>query len=188
LRAVDKALVGDDGERRIFTNLPSSQNAGAMVRIISRKLPCGIAFLAVTLLHGWAAPDHSGNDAVPPGPVPGPRFTEPLTTIGTLKPTFEWTPQKIAGVSYDLIICVGVVNNDGLWVPGKAVYYREGIPTTKHILDQPLLPNTVYVCAVRSRLGKRTSKWASYNDADPSLFPRSRLRYDIFWPFKTPGN
>jgi hypothetical protein len=159
-----------------------------MVRVISRKLPCGLAFLAVTLLNGWAAPDHSQNDALAPGPVPGPRFTEPLTTIGTLKPAFVWTGPTTPGVSYDLIIRLGIVNNDGLWVPGKAAYYREGIPTTTHTLVQPLLPNTVYVWSVRSRLGKRTSKWASYNDADPSLFPRSQLRYDIFWPFKTPGN
>ncbi len=159
-----------------------------MVRIISRKLPCGVALLVVSLLNGCATADRSRKDAVPPGPGPWLRFTEPLTTAGTLKPAFAWTPPTTPGVSYDLIICAGIVNKDGVWVPGKTVYYREGIATTTHGLEQPLLPNTVYVWSVRSRSGKRTSQWAAYNDSHPSLFPGNRFRYDIFWPFKTPGN
>jgi hypothetical protein len=164
-----------------------NKTVDAMVKV-SRKSPCGIAFLAISLLNGWAAPDHFGSNAVPSGPGPGPRFTEPLTTVETLKPSFAWTATATPDVSYDLIICVGNLNNDGVWVPGKAAYYRESLPTTTHTLGQPLLPNTVYVWSVRCRSGKRTSKWAAYNDANPSLFPRSRLQYDIFLPFKTPGN
>ena len=159
-----------------------------MLEVSSKKLRCGIAFLAVSLLSGYAVADQSQIGAVSSGPAPGPQSTEPLTTVGTLKPAFAWNGPKTPGLSFDLIICVAVVNKDGFWIPGKTAYYREGIPTTTHALDQPLLPNTVYVWSVRSRSGKTTSKWSAYNDSSPSLFPRNRVRYDIFCPFKTPGN
>jgi hypothetical protein len=159
-----------------------------MGRVISNKLRCSLAILAVSLLNGYAAPDHSRDDAAPPGSAPLPQSTEPVATSGTLKPVFAWSPQQKPGLSYDLIICVAVVNKDGFWVPGKTAYYREGLTKPTHALDQPLLPNTVYVWSVRSRSGKTTSKWSAYNDSNPSLFPKNQFHYDIFWPFKTPGN
>jgi hypothetical protein len=158
-----------------------------MINIAARKCSWGAVFLAISLLGVRAGADPSQSNAVPRPAVTGPRFVEPLETIRTLKPTLEWAPQDKPGVSYDLIICLGITNNDGLWIPGKAAYYREGIPTTNATIDRPLRPNTVYVWSVRSRLEKKTSKWSAYNDANPGLFPRSQLRYDIFWPFKTPG-
>lgn len=154
---------------------------------VTRKVEVAL-FLAASLLKAVAAPDASQHGAALPGPVAGPRLTEPLTTGVTIKPVFSWTPTERPGRSFDLIICVAKTNSDGLWVPGKAVYYRQGLTNMTHTIGQPLLPNTVYVWSVRSRAGKSTSKWAAYNDSNPTLFPRKQLHYDIFWPFKTQGN
>jgi len=147
-----------------------------------------VAFLAVALFNGCATHDRSRNSAVPPGNAPEWRVTVPVTTVRTLQPAFAWTPSKESGVSYDLIICVGIADPRGFWVPGKTAYYRQGITTTTHTLDQPLSPDTVYVWSVRTRSGNRTSRWAAYNDSNPSLFQNGRRPYNIMYPFKTPGN
>jgi hypothetical protein len=146
-----------------------------MVRVILKELlRISVAFLAVALFNGCAAQDLSRN--------------VPLTTVGTLQPTFAWTPPNDSGVSYDLIICVGIDEHHGFWVPGKTAYYRQGLATTTHTLDQPLLPGTVYVWSVRARSGNRTSQWAAYSDDNPSLSHKGRRRYSVMCPFKTPGN
>jgi hypothetical protein len=145
------------------------------VRFVLKEWLClGVAFLALALFNGCATHEWRGN--------------VPLTTVGTLRPTFEWTAPKESGVSYDFIICVGIDGHRGFWVPGKTVYYRQGLTTTTHTLDQPLSPDTVYVWSVRTRSGKRTSLWAAYSDGNPSHFQKGRRRYNVMCPFKTPGN
>lgn len=140
-----------------------------------KELLCiSVAFLAVALFNGCATQDLSRN--------------VPVTTVGTLQPTFEWTAPKESGVSYDLIICVGINEHHGFWAPGKTAYYRQGLTMTTHTLDQPLLPGTVYVWSVRARSGNRTSQWAAYSDGNPSLSQKGRRRYSAMYPFKTPGN
>jgi hypothetical protein len=144
-----------------------------MVSVAFKKLPClSVALLAVALCNGCA----------------GLQPAMPVTTIGTLRPTFEWTYMKEPGISYELIICAGIYDRHGFWVPGKTAYYREGITTTRHTIDQPLSPDTVYVWSVRARLGKETSRWTAYNDRDPKLIQKRWSRYNIMCPFKTPIN
>jgi hypothetical protein len=159
------------------------------MRGVLKELLCvGVAFLAVALCDGCAPQHPSRKAAVPPGNVPEWRVSVPLTTVGTLQPTFAWSPPNESGVSYDFIISVGVDLHHGFWVPGKTVYYRQGLTTTTHTLDQPLSPDTVYVWSVRTRSGNKTSLWAAYTDANPSLFQRGQRRYNIMYAFKTPGH
>jgi hypothetical protein len=127
------------------------------------KLCITAAFLTVVLCNGCAAHD----------------LPVPITTIGTLQPTLAWTPPTKSRVTYDLIICLGVDKGHGLWIPGKTVYYRQGIQTTTHTVGQPLSPGTVYVWSVRTRSEKGTSDWAARSDG---------LRYNVISRFKTPGN
>jgi hypothetical protein len=160
-----------------------------MGRVILKESLCiSFALLAVALCNGCATHDLSRNGAIPPGKVPDWRVTVPVTTIETLQPAFAWAPSKESGVSYDLIICVGINEPHGYWIPGKTAYYRQGITTATHTLEQPLVPGTVYVWSVRARSGNRTSLWAAYNDSDPSLFQKGRRRYNMMYPFKTPGD
>jgi hypothetical protein len=159
------------------------------VGVILKKLLCiSVAFLAGALCNGCATGDLPHDGALAPGHEPGSQMTVPLTTVGTLQPTFQWTAPHEPGVSYDFIICVGVIERHGFWLPGKTAYYRGGIKTTTHTLDKPLLPNTVYVWSVRSRSGNNISHWAAYSDSNPSLFQSGRKRYNVLCPFKTPGN
>ena len=111
----------------------------------------------------------------------------PVKTVATLRPAFAWTYEKKAGVSFELIICAGIYDHHGFWVPGKTAYYREGIQTTTHNIDRPLAPDTVYVWSVRARSGNKTSRWAAYSDSEPSLILKHWSRYNIMCPFKTPS-
>jgi len=113
-------------------------------------------------------------------------MTVPVTEVKTLQPTFQWAPPKEAGVSYDLIICAGVMEPHGFWVPGETAYYRGGLTTTTHTIDRALLPNKVYVWSVRSRTASRISKWAAYSDKNPSLFKKGKHQYNVLCAFKTP--
>jgi hypothetical protein len=159
-----------------------------MVRVLLKEWLCiGAAFLAGALCNGCASGDLPKNGALGPGDVAGSQVTVPVTTVGTLQPTFQWTAPKEPGVSYDVIICVGVMERHGFWVPGKTAYYRGDIKTTTHTVDQPLSPNTVYVWSVRTRSGTRVSRWAAYSDSNPKLFQRGRHQYNILCPFRTPG-
>jgi len=148
------------------------------VRVDLKKLLCiSVALLAV-------APFNSG--ATPPGDDSGSKSPVPVTTVKTLQPAFAWTPSPESGVSYELIICVAVKGPHGIWIPGKTAYYRAGIKGTKHIVAQPLSPDTVYVWSVRTRSGKGTSKWAAFGDTDPSFGQKSRVGYEAMCAFKTP--
>jgi hypothetical protein len=138
--------------------------------------------------NGCATDDPSRNGALPSGLDPGPQVTVPVITVGTLQPTFQWTPPHEPGVSYDFIVCLAVKERHGFWVPGKTAYYRGGLKTTTHTVDKALSPNTVYVWSVRTRSGNKTSQWAAYSDSNPSLFRRGRQQFNILCPFKTPGN
>ncbi len=146
------------------------------------------ALLAVVFVHGCASNDIPKNGAVAPGDASASQINVPVAAVPTLRPTFQWTAPKESGVSYDLIICVGVLERHGYWVPGKTAYYREGLKTTMHTLERALSPDTVYVWSVRSRTKGRISNWAAYSDQNPSLFRRGKKQYNILCPFKTPAS
>jgi hypothetical protein len=160
-----------------------------MVRVLPKELLCvSIAFLAMTLCNARATDNHPQNDALPSGKDSGSPMTVPITTVGTLRPTFQWSAPNEPGVSYDFIICVGVLERHGFWLPGKKAYYRGDIKTTTHTVEQPLLPDTMYVWSVRTRSGNKVSKWAAYSDRNPSLFRKGKNQYNILCPFKTPAH
>jgi hypothetical protein len=81
----------------------------------------------------------------------------------SIQPTFRWKPSPEPNVSYDLIIYEG-----GL-IPGKEVYYRQGINAAEHKVEDPLRANTGYCWSVRVRRAEKVSDW-------------SRYRYQIFIP------
>ena len=141
------------------------------------------AFLAIVLGLGCAA--HGLPSAAPGPPEP---VKLPLVTISTLQPTFTWDSVAAKDVSYDLIICAGISNDLGFWLPGKTVYFRAQLHGTSHTISKPLSPATVYVWSVRAHSGKITSKWASYTDDHPRVFGKSRQHYELMSPFKTPRN
>ena len=114
--------------------------------------------------------------------------TEPVKTISTLKPTFQWTAPAGSGLVYELIVCEGKTERHGYWIAGKMVHRREGITTTSYTLEKPLAPCTIYVWSVRTRSGNRTSKWAQYLDRDWSRLQSEPCQNDILWPFKTPDS
>jgi hypothetical protein len=158
-------------------------------RIGLKQLLCiNSALLAIAVFNGSAAPDLSQKSAVPAKPVPKPQTIVLVTPLGTLRPAFAWTGPKKSDVSYELIICLGMSDYEGFWLPGKTVYYRKGITTTTHTVDKPLLPNTVYVWSVRAHSGNTTSQWAAYGDGDPIIIQRGAHRYNVMFPIKTPGN
>jgi hypothetical protein len=157
--------------------------------VLSKKWLCVIgALLAVALVNGCASGDLPKNGAVASGDGSGSQISVPVAAVPTLRPTFEWTAPKESGVSYDLIICVGVLEPHGYWVPGKTAYYREGLKTTMHTLERALSSDTVYVWSVRSRSAGRISNWAAFSDSNPSLFRRGNKQYNILCPFKTPAS
>jgi hypothetical protein len=145
-----------------------------------KKLLCiSVVFLAIT----------SGNSrGVPPKDedVPESQSIVPLTTVGTLRPTFKWAPSDDANLSFELIICAGIYDHHGFWVPGKTVYYRKNITAPTHTVDQSLSPDTIYVWSVRAMSGKRISKWAAYGDSDLDFARKNKARYNAMCAFKTP--
>jgi hypothetical protein len=158
------------------------------VRVITKELLCiGVAFLAGARCNGSATNDPPQNVAVPPAQSAEARLPVPVTTLKTLRPQFEWTAPNEAGVVYDLVICEGMAESHGYWIPGKTIHHREGITTTKYALEQPLSPDTIYVWSVRARSGNRVSKWTEYLDGDWSRLQTGPRRHNILWPFKTPG-
>ena len=114
-------------------------------------------------------------------------MTVPVIVVGTLQPTFQWTPPNATNVTYDLIICVGAKERHGFWLPGKTAYFHGNLTTTTHTIDRALSPNTVYVWSVRTRAGTKTSKWTAYSDSNPKLFRKGKQQYNVLCAFKTPG-
>ena len=141
-----------------------------------------VASAAILLTVSGAFADPSAKAA----DEPGQGATVPVTMVETLKPTFAWSGSKEPGVLYDFIICLGVQESHGFWVPGKTAYFRQGLNKTSLTIDKPLASNTVYVWSVRIRLGKRISAWAALSDSDPKRFEWGGHRHNILCPFKTP--
>jgi hypothetical protein len=159
-----------------------------VVRVRLREsLSISVALLALTFGPVCAAGDLGQNSSEAPGPGSGPPMTVPVTSVGTLQPTFQWSGPTDPGVTYDFIVCLAEKEPHGFWIPTNTAYYRGGLKTLTHTLDKPLLPNTMYVWSVRTRMANKMSKWAAYSDSNPSLFRNGRHQYNILCPFKTPA-
>lgn len=88
------------------------------------------------------------------------------TVVDGLQPTFQWEAHPDAE-SYDFIIYEGIKTQSFFggtkWAVGREVYYREGLQSTKHQVDQPLKPSTEYYWSVRTRRGSIVSRWSLYD-------------------------
>jgi hypothetical protein len=126
------------------------QGGGAMRRTIRIVL-----VLQLVLLAGCTS--FSGVKPVYPkvGDPDSPQMVE------SLQPTFQWESHPDAE-TYDFII---TDPKAGSFADGtlKPVYYREALTGTKHRVEEPLTPNTVYFWSVRTRRGSNVSPWSRYN-------------------------
>jgi hypothetical protein len=109
--------------------------------------------------------------------------------ITSLQPQLSWVPSGETGVTYDLVIHEGTVDQS-FWkgvkrILGDQVYYRENITGNSHKVEMPLKPDTEYYWALRVRRGDEKSQWSKY---DYTLF--LGLTYmkvsDAYFRFKTP--
>ena len=87
-----------------------------------------------------------------------PHFVVGSRTVESLSPTFRWEPSQEANATYDVVVYEML---DG-WVPGKEVYYREGIVLAEHQMEKPLQPNRPYYWSVRDRRGEHISGWSRF--------------------------
>jgi hypothetical protein len=157
------------------------------MKVLAKELVYGsFALLAAILYTGSATHDRATKFTAPTAASDS-ALTMPVIRIPTLKPTFEWTASKDSGVVYDLVICEGLTESHGYWIPGKTVHHRDGLTKTRYTLDNPLAPDTIFVWSVRARFGNRTSKWAEYLDLDWSQLKTGAHSNNILWAFKTPA-
>jgi hypothetical protein len=116
--------------------------------------------------------------------------------VDSLKPTFQWETfprekdkkkdkegrlKRISNVTYDLKI----------WrmedkIPVELIYFRQGLVSSSHKLEQPLDPGNKYCWTVRARFNEhgqfRVTGWASHQCEYWSFIPV----HDKYYLFKTP--
>lgn len=112
-----------------------------------------------------------------------------IHTVQSIQPTFSWKPSTEPNTQYDLII-YQVIKPKNLYGPrllhrGKRVYYRQGLDTTSHQIQEPLKFNRNYFWSVRVRRSDKTYDWSTYNWKDPWLGTGGLLQNDWFI-FRTP--
>lgn len=110
----------------------------------------------------------------------------------SLQPALSWEGPAPSSDFYDLIVYTGIQKAVGFswfYVPGREVYYREGISGTSHRLEQALQPDTVYVWGVRNRGGTNPGPWSTYS-FQAGYIPVKGLAEkegkNLWWRFKTP--
>jgi hypothetical protein len=105
----------------------------------------------------------------------------------SLQPTLIWEDPSGTGGIYDVIIYSGVRkeqggNSQSYYVPGKELYFREGVSGTSHKVETPLPPKTICVWAVRVRDGGTTGPWSKYSGG----WGAAAKNKDVWWRFETP--
>jgi hypothetical protein len=82
-------------------------------------------------------------------------------SVDSLQPEFQWNASKVGGTTYDFAV----------WKPnpksqsrGELVYEVENLNVNHHVIEKPLLPDTVYCWSVRERRDKDNyvGHWSSY--------------------------
>jgi hypothetical protein len=136
------------------------------------------------------------------------QYDRRVPLVDSLHPTLVWKSAGDNQTTYDLVIYTGILTGtideaavgqgktftltqgltkaekqrSGIFERGKQVYYHEGIEGTSHRVEEPLLPDSVYVWSVRTRTGTNVSEWSTYN------YQRGwalKLQ-NMWWPFRTP--
>ena len=112
------------------------------------------------------------------------------TKADSLQPTLQWQPPPTPGTSYDLVIYEGVKTTT-FWKGtkrslGRQVYYREGITSSEHRVEEALKPDMEYYWSVRVRRDGVVSEWSKY---DYMLFLGTGYVHGTALPFmfKTPS-
>ena len=107
------------------------------------------------------------------------------TVVANLTPTFRWEPLTEPDSRYDFAVFEVLDSGQA----GEAIYYREGLTTTEHALQESLKPGTNYYWSVRPRRGATVGEWATY---DHTLFVPIPFGFyyqgksNLLFPFKTP--
>ena len=110
-------------------------------------------------------------------------WRSPNPTVDSLQPVLRWHPIASEGVTnYDIVLYKQYDNA----IPGEQVYYREGISTTEHRVEEQLNPNTKYLWSVRGRKQDIVSPWASWHGA-AWLVLASEHWSGRFFGFQTPS-
>ncbi|HEY1268351.1 MAG TPA: hypothetical protein VGH16_13935 [Candidatus Binatia bacterium] len=108
----------------------------------------------------------------------------PIITAN-LTPTFRWEPLTEPDSRYDFAVFEVLDTGQA----SDAIYYREGLTTSEHTLQESLKPATNYYWSVRSRRGATVGEWATY---DHTLFVPIPFGFyyqgksSLLFPFKTP--
>jgi hypothetical protein len=85
------------------------------------------------------------------------------TVVANLTPTFRWEPLTEPDSKYDFAVFEVLESGQA----SEAIYYREGLTTAEHTLQESLKPGTNYYWSVRSRRGATAGEWTTY---DHTLF------------------
>ena len=158
---------------------------------------CG---LLVLLLFSVAAPscnsvNNYGLEAVSPQVEYVPRSFETwVYPSESLQPTLEWKSTEPGATSFDLLVCKGIPHRVKIGFTNRIKYYkrgpevlkREGINASTYRLEHSLEPDTVYVWAVRTRLGSESGDWSHF-DYTKGLFGNGGKGSGLWWRFKTPS-
>jgi uncharacterized protein (DUF2164 family) len=113
------------------------------------------------------------------------------TVTDSLQPTFRWEASPEPDTTYDFIVYEGIKVEsfvEGIKRSvGKEVYYRQGLKTSEHKIEELLQPDAEYYWTVRMRHGDNVSEWAKY---DYTLFLGTAYMKAGNRPFifKTPRN
>jgi hypothetical protein len=133
------------------------------------------------------------------------QYNRKVPKVESLQPTLVWKSAGDNQTTYDLVIYTGVLlsrgdsflggeylppsdaklekERAGIFDRGMRVYYREGIQGTSNHVDEPLLPDKVYVWSVRIRTGTNVTAWSTYNFKQGWFGPEF---HNAWWPFRTP--
>lgn len=107
------------------------------------------------------------------------------TVVESLSPHLKWHPAADSASRYDLVIFETTASGK----PGQSIYYREGLETAEHKIEQALKPDTNYYWTVRPRTGATVGDWSTYDHKLLVPIPFGFYysgQESLMFPFKTP--
>jgi hypothetical protein len=139
-------------------------------------------------------PKHYNTEATPIYPELGSTIMKHYEVIDTLQPELKWKDIKTEGQTYDVCVWETKRQDSGEfmrgvpYVPkswGDQVFYVEGISQNYVKINKPLKPDTYYHWSVRTRKGKDTADWATFNQSMISILVYGRVDH-VPYGFVTP--
>ncbi|MDR4485724.1 MAG: hypothetical protein R3B95_21455 [Nitrospirales bacterium] len=127
-----------------------------------KRIELGIlqVFIIISLGGCYTSKEFHGLEPISPFITLG-SFLKSGGALDTRQPTLVWKPSNEAGVKYDVIIyeTLGLWNED----KGKRVYYKEGIPTANHRIEEPLEYDKKYCWTTRTRRESEIGEWSNFD-------------------------